>query len=168
MLTRRGLLTVGGVALGSLLASRSPARAAALLATGSPPVAARSPYRSRPDLNPPSITVSTLAGGAAKGYILLAPFDITAAAGTVQATPASKSHVGPLIVDSTGEPIWFLPLAKDTAMGLRVQEFMGKRVLTWYEGTVLGPYGGNYVVFDDTYHRLALVQAGERPPRRPA
>ena len=160
MLTRRGLLTVGGVALGSLLASRSPARAAALLATGSPPVAARSPYRSRPDLNPPSITVSTLAGGTAKGYILLAPFDITAAAGTVQATPASKSHVGPLIVDSTGEPVWFLPLAKDTAMGLRVQEFMGKRVLTWYEGTVLGPYGGNYVVFDDTYHRLALVQAG--------
>ncbi len=160
MLTRRGLLALGGVALGSLLASRSPARAAALFAEGSPPVAARSPYRSRPDLNPPPITVSTPADGTAPGYIFLAPFDITATAGTVQATPASESRVGPLIVDSTGEPIWFLPLAKDAAMGVRVQEFMGKRVLTWYEGTVTGAYGGTYVVFDDTYHRRELVRAG--------
>jgi Arylsulfotransferase (ASST) len=160
MLTRRGLLTLGGVALGSLLASRSPARAATLFAEASPPIAARSPYRSRPDLNPPPITVATPAVGTAAGYIFLAPFDITAATGAVQATPADESRVGPLIVDSTGEPIWFLPLAKDTAMGVRVQEFMGKRVLTWYEGTVLGAYGGTYVVFDDTYHRRELVRAG--------
>jgi hypothetical protein len=161
-LTRRGLVTVGGVALGSLLASRSPARAAAtLLGADAPPVATRPSYRSRPDLNPPPITISTAAEGTAPGYVFLSPFDITAAAtGTTQAIPASKSHVGPLIVDSTGEPVWFLPLGKDTAMGLRVQEFKGKRVLTWYEGTVLGAYGGNYVVFDDTYHRLAFVEAG--------
>jgi len=159
-LTRRGLVAVGGVALGSLLAARSPARAAALLGTATPPVSARAPYRSRPDLNPPPITISIPADGTAPGYVFLSPFDITAATGTAQAVPASKSHVGPLIVDSTGEPVWFLPLGKDTAMGLRVQEFNGKRVLTWYEGTVLGAYGGNYVVFDDTYHRLALVEAG--------
>ncbi len=159
-LTRRRLLTVGGAALGTLVASRSPARAAALLGAETPPKPGRTPYRSRPDLNPPPITIAAAAADAAPGYILLAPFDISATAGTVQSTPAGESRVGPLIVDSSGEPVWFLPLAGDTAMGLRVQEFKGRRVLTWYEGAVLGAYGGNYVIFDETYHRRALVQAG--------
>jgi len=158
-LTRRGLVAAGGAALGALLVTRSPARAAALLGVDSPPVAARSPYRSRPDLEPPPITVATPASGTAPGYVFLSPFDITAKPGATS-IPLSQSHVGPLIVDSTGEPVWFLPLGKDTAMGLRVQRPNGRQVLTWFEGTVLGGYGGHYVIFDDTYHRIALVQAG--------
>jgi len=158
-LTRRGLVAAGGAALGALLAARSPARAAALFGADSTPLAARSPYRSRPDLQPPPIIVATPASGTAPGYVFLSPFDITAKPGA-PSIPASQSHVGPLIVDSTGEPVWFLPLGKGAAMGLRVQRFKGKPVLTWFEGAVLGGYGGHYVVFDGTYHRLALVEAG--------
>ena len=55
--------------------------------------------------------------------------------------------------------MWFLPLASKSAMGLRVQRYRGRPVLTWYEGTVLGAYGGDYVVFDPTYHRVVRVKA---------
>ena len=158
-LTRRGLVAAGGGALAALLVGRSPARAAALLGADSPPPVARSPYRSRPDLQPPPITVATPASGNAPGYVFLSPFDITAKPGAAP-IPPSQSHVGPLIVDSTGEPVWFLPLGKGAAMGLRVQRYRGKPVLTWFEGAVLGGYGGHYVVFDGTYHRVALVEAG--------
>jgi len=158
-LTRRGLVAAGGGALAALLVGRSPARAAALLGADSPPPVARSPYRSRPDLQPPPITVATPASGTAPGYVFLSPFDITAKPGAAP-IPPSQSHVGPLIVDSTGEPVWFLPLGEGAAMGLRVQRYRGKPVLTWFEGAVLGGYGGHYVVFDGTYHRVALVEAG--------
>jgi Arylsulfotransferase (ASST) len=157
-LTRRRLLTVGGGALGSLLVPRTAARAEWLAGSDTP--SAPGPYRSRPDLKPPPITIATAAQGTAPGYIFLAPFDITASAGNAESTPASESHVGPLVVDSSGEPVWFLPLSKDTAIGARVQVYRGKRSLTWYAGTVLGAYGGSYFIFDDTYHLLQRVEAG--------
>ena len=56
--------------------------------------------------------------------------------------------------------MWFLPQGAVTAMGLRVQTYEGRDVLTWYEGTVLGPYGGDFVVYDPTYHEVARVKAG--------
>ena len=45
-------------------------------------------------------------------------------------------------------------------MNVRIQKFRGRRVLTWYEGAVLGPYGGEFVIFDPTYHEIARVRAG--------
>ena len=117
-------------------------------------------YVSRPDLNPPAITIAVPADGTAPGVIFLAPFDISAASTTYQSTPARASHSGPLIVDDRGEPVWFLPLGSTTAMDVQVQKYQGRRVLTWYEGTVLGPYGGSWVIFDPTYHELARVRAG--------
>jgi Arylsulfotransferase (ASST) len=155
-LTRRGFVAAGGAALAGVLVSRAPARAA-----GSARLAAEQVgYVSRPDLKPPTITVLEPADRAAPGYIFLAPFDIAAASSSYTGAPASESHAGPLIVDDAGEPIWFLPLAKDTAMGMRVQELHGRPVLTWYEGTVLGAYGGDFVVFDPTYHEVARIRAG--------
>jgi hypothetical protein len=163
MLTRRRLLAAGGVALGGLLVGRRPSIADAAVASSSqaaPPVV-RAPYVSRPDLNPPPITVVTPAQQTAPGFIYLTPFDIGATTTTLASIPASKSRVGPLIVDSSGEPVWYLPLADETAMGLRIQQFRGKPALTWYRGTVLGSYGGDYYVFGDTYHQLAKVKAGD-------
>ena len=161
--TRRRLLAAGGVALGGLLAARRPSLADAAIGSPPPPQqtppVARAPYVSRPDLNPPPITIVTPAEQTAPGFIYLAPFNIGAST-TTGSTPPSKSHVGPLIVDSNGEPVWYLPLTDDTAMGLHVQEFRGKPALTWYRGTVLGAYGGNFYVFGDTYHELAKVKAG--------
>ena len=36
----------------------------------------------------------------------------------------------------------------------------GKPVLTWYEGEVLGAYGGDFVVADQSYREVARVKAG--------
>jgi len=148
--TRQRLLALAGAAGATLLAPR--------WAFASEQEADTS-YVTRPDLNPPTVIVETPASGTAPGYIFLAPFNIEAASSTYS-TPASESHSGPLIVDEHGEPVWFLPLGSVTAMGLRVQKYESRDVLTWYEGTVLGPYGGDFVIFDPTYHEVARVQAG--------
>ena len=149
-LTRGRALALGGGAVAGLVLS-GRARAAS-------PAAVAAPYRSRPDLIPPPITITTPDSSPNGGYIFLAPFDITAAQ-SPQSGPASSSPVGPLIVDARGEPVWFLPLGTLTAMNVRVQRYRRRRVLTWYEGTVLGAYGGDYVVFDPTYHELVRVKA---------
>ena len=45
-------------------------------------------------------------------------------------------------------------------MNLRVQRYKGKPVITWYEGDVLGGYGGDFVVADQSYREIARVKAG--------
>jgi hypothetical protein len=157
--TRREFVALAGAGLAGLLAPRSSARTLSRLARAQRKETAAPAYVSRPDLNPPGITITTPADGTRPGYIFLAPYDITASPSSYQ-LPASESHSGPLIVDDRGEPVWFLPLAKQTAMNLRVQKFRGRHVLTWYEGTVLGPYGGDFVIFDPAYHILTRVKAG--------
>lgn len=152
--TRQGFVALGGAAFAALAGVRLPAAKAARRS------ATINGYLSRPDLNPPALAVDVPATGAAPGSLFLAPFDIKAASGAYQATPNSRSHSGPLVVDDRGEPVWFLPLGSTTAMDVRVQTYQGRRVLTWYEGTVLGPYGGSWVIFDPTYHEVARVQAG--------
>jgi hypothetical protein len=151
--TRQGFVALGGAAVAALAGVRLPAAKAARRA------ATINAYVSRPDLNPPAIAVGVPAHGTASGSLFLAPFDIKAA-GSFEPAPNSESHSGPLVVDDRGEPVWFLPLGSTTAMDVRVQTYQGRRVLTWYEGTVLGPYGGSWVIFDPTYHEVARVQAG--------
>ena len=149
--TRRGFVALAGAGWAALMGLRIPGATAATTIDA---------YVSRPDLNPPAVTIAVPADGTTPGSIFLAPFDISAATGAYQSTPNSQSHSGPLLVDDTGEPIWFLPLGSTTAMDVRVQTYGGRPVLTWYEGTVLGPYGGSWVIFDPTYHEIARVQAG--------
>ena len=145
-LTRRRFLALSGAALGAVVAPRPAASAPEARA-------AATRFLSRPDLRPPSITIGRRAAGRRAGSVLLSPFDITGKA------PATK-QVGPLIVDDNGEPVWFKPLNGVSAMGLRVQKYRGKPVLTWYEGQVLGPYGGTFVVVDTSYRELIRVKAG--------
>ncbi len=153
-ITRRRFVALGGAAGASLLLPRGSAAAPERTD------AADTAYVSRPDLNPPVVEVVVPAQGTAPGYLFLAPFNISAASATYTTTPPSESHSGPLVVDEHGEPVWFLPQGAVTAMGLRVQTYEGRDVLTWYEGTVLGPYGGDFVIYDPTYHQLARVKAG--------
>jgi hypothetical protein len=157
-LTRERFVALGGAAIAGLLAPRAIAAPAGRLSASATP-AVTGGYVTRPDLNPPAIAVTTPAAGTQPGLIFLAPFDITAGSAAYAST-AGDSHSGPLIVDDRGEPVWFLPMARKTAMGVRVQKYRGRRVLTWYEGTVLGAYGGDFVIFDPTYHRVTRVKAG--------
>jgi len=132
-------------AVASLAGARAlPARAAA------PAV----PYRSRPDLVPPGVVVTTPANGAAPGYLFLAPFDGT-------------GQQGPLIVDDSGEPVWFHEVVGAQAQNFRPQTFAGRPVLTWWAGAVgdNGTWMGQCFIADDTYHVVAVLTGahGYRP-----
>ncbi|HEY8029476.1 MAG TPA: arylsulfotransferase family protein [Gaiellaceae bacterium] len=150
-LTRRSFVVLAGAGWAALSGWRLPTARAA---------SATDAYVSRPDLNPPAISIDFPADGTSPGLIFVAPFDITAAQGAYQATPNSRSHSGPLVVDDSGEPVWFLPLGSTTAMDVRLQRYQERTVVTWYEGTVLGAEGGSWVIFDPTYHEVARVKAG--------
>jgi hypothetical protein len=143
-LSRRGFLA-GALALAG--ASRLvPAANAA-------PFVPAAPHRfvSRPDLRPPVVAVNTASETASAGHIFVAPFQITGTAGP---------NYGALILDGLGQPIWFKPESTKTAMNLRVQQYRGKPVITWYEGDVLGGYGGDFIVADQSYREIARVAAG--------
>src|SRR5919202_1289841 len=51
-------------------------------------------FRSRPDLGPPAVEVSTQAHHTAPGYIFVAP-------------KLGRGQHGPMIIDNLGEPVWF-------------------------------------------------------------
>ena len=74
--------------------------------------------------------------------------------------PPSTEASGPLIIDSKGQPLWFLPRSDVTAIDLRVQRYRGAPVLTWWEGTVFGGYGGQFVIADTSYRVITKLQAG--------
>jgi hypothetical protein len=77
---------------------------------------------------------------AAPGYLFVAP----------------KKHVaqsGPLIVDDRGGPVWFRPVEHRPVGDFRVQRYLGRPVLTWWES-------GRYRIVDGSYHDVAVVRAG--------
>jgi hypothetical protein len=147
-MTRRGF--VGAVAAGAVAARAGAAPSASSAATALTSTAA---FVSRPDLTPPPLTISMPANGTSAGFVFLAPYDIS---GTV---PVPGKY-GPMILDENGQLVWYLPRKALTAMDLKVQRYRGQHVLTWYEGDVLSGYGGRYHIYDNTYHEVAKVSAG--------
>ena len=81
-------------------------------------------FRSRPDLNPPAVEVTAQAHNTTAGYIFVAPQEGGAGQG------------GSMIVDDSGEVVWFRPLQGryGRAHDLKVQSYRGKSVLTWMDG----------------------------------
>ncbi len=122
------------------------------------PVGRVSAFRSRPDLRPPTVTITADAAGGRldridPGFLFLGP-------GPVSLTGAQQ--YGPLIVDRRGGLVWFRPVAG----GLEVTNFMrsqyrGEPVLVWWEGQVLpSGYGrGEAVVLNRDYREIARVRA---------
>jgi Arylsulfotransferase (ASST) len=103
-------------------------------------------FVSRPDLTPPVITIDAKSKAIAPGYIFLAPKKI--------------EPEGTLIIDNRGRPIWFHP-SKDGATDFRVQRYHGRKVLTWWEGRSANGIGsGHYVIYNDGYRRIAILNAG--------
>lgn len=107
-------------------------------------------FRSRPDLRPPTVTVGVDTGRQARGKLLLAPY-------------AGVGQYGPMILDSAGRLVWFDPLqAGERAADLRVQEYEGRPVLTWWQDPL--PYGGRddagIVMADSSYRTIAVIRAG--------
>jgi hypothetical protein len=111
-------------------------------------------FRSRPDLRPPDIEVSTDLPGTAPGYIFVSPKK-----GPGEQAPTQDA---PLIVDARGEPVWFHPLqdAEADAFNFAVQTYRGQTVLTWWEGHHTGYGQGEYVICDHSYREVERVRAG--------
>jgi hypothetical protein len=107
-------------------------------------------FRSRPDLQPPTVDVVIQAQNTAPGYIFVAP-------------KKGAGQDGPMILDNSGQPVWFHPLQKEDgiAMDFKVQRYRGEPVLTFWEGKVVGGHGlGEYVIADSSYRELRRVRAG--------
>jgi Arylsulfotransferase (ASST) len=107
-------------------------------------------FHSRPDLQPPVVTVTAQSPAVAPGDLFVAPY-------------AGPGQAGPMILDPSGGLLWFKPLPPNTsATDLQVQQYDGKPVLTWWQGdvTVHGFGLGEGVIADDTYTDIAHVRAG--------
>jgi hypothetical protein len=142
-LTRRRLIVSAGVALAAYGVGRTGLAKAASNADAS-----ASLFVSRPDLTPPALTVTVDGSSASPGLIFLAPL--------------TGTSLGPLVVDGSGEPVWFRPLSSGmSATAFRVQSYRGKQVLTWWQGATNadGWGSGEYHVVNAAYADVARVRA---------
>jgi hypothetical protein len=109
-------------------------------------------FLSRPDLQPPVVSVLHRLGTTAPGLLFLAP-------------SSGPGQRGCLIVDDRGEPVWFHPTTPATAMNLRAAVYRGKPVLTWWEGSTEHGLGtGSHVIVDQSYRVVDRFPAGHGRP----
>jgi Arylsulfotransferase (ASST) len=107
-------------------------------------------FLSRPELRPPTVSVTIDTGAQAPGDIFLAPY-------------AGPGQYGPMILDGSGNLLWFKPIPSgERAADLRVQQYEGKPVLTWWQDPLVsgGRSDAGVVIADDTYKDTAIVRAG--------
>ncbi len=114
-------------------------------------------FVTRPDLTPPRIDVrSTDAAGADE----IAAGDGLVFLGVKDQREKGAPMNGPVIVRADGTPVWVAPQG-DTrwTYDLRVQEYDGEPVLTWWRGNTF-PFGygeGEWVLMDTSYREIATV-----------
>jgi hypothetical protein len=105
-------------------------------------------FATRPDLDPPSVTVTTNKPGTAPGLVFLAP-------------KAGRGQDGPMIIDNAGKLVWFKAMKGKVAADFRVQTYQGKPVLTWWEGQLfVGDGDGVGQIYDSSYNRIGQVRTG--------
>jgi hypothetical protein len=101
-------------------------------------------FRSRPDLDPPVVEVTTEAHDeTAPGYIFVAP------------EKGGAGEGGSMILDDCGQVVWFHPLRGPygRTMNFETQTYQGRHVLTW------GQTPGEYLIFDAYYREIARFGA---------
>ncbi len=105
-------------------------------------------YHSVPGLHAPIVWTSGKDPDPGTGYIF----------GDAQNSIAA----GPLILDSSGNLVWFKPMHKSAAFNVEVQQYMGQSVLTYWQGYVVPPgYGiGADEIVNHNYQTIAQVKAG--------
>jgi hypothetical protein len=106
-------------------------------------------FRSRHDLEPPAVTVTTAAADPTLGDIFISP-------------DSGPGQAGPMIVNPAGALVWFDPLPRGTtAFDLNLQTFAGQPVLTWWQGHVVEGHGqGVDMIESSRYTPVATVHAG--------
>ena len=107
-------------------------------------------FVSRPDLRPPTVTVTANSGARAPGDIFLAPY-------------AGPGQYGPMILDTAGSLLWFKAIPHGSrAADLRVQEYDGQPVLTWWQSPLVaaGRRDAGVVIAGGSYRYVTIVRAG--------
>jgi hypothetical protein len=107
-------------------------------------------FVSRPELRPPTVTVDTDRGSPEAGDVLLAPY-------------AGPGQYGPMILNGHGGLVWFKPIPSgERAADLRVQEYEGKPVLSWWQDPLIagGQRDAGVVLANSTYQDVKIVRAG--------
>lgn len=103
-----------------------------------------------PTLQPPLVSIDYDSPQAAPGDVFL-----TFAHGAGQS--------GPMIVDGSGQLVWFKPVPKDmTATDLQVESYQGKPALVWWQGYIpsLGVGFGTDEIYGPNYKPIAQIKAG--------
>jgi hypothetical protein len=118
-------------------------------ATGTTGATGVATFVSQPRLHPPTVTVTTPATDPGLGDIFLTP-------------DSGSSQTGAMIVNPAGTLLWFAPSpAGDQAANLRVQNFLGQTVLTYWQGRISYGHGiGAGIILSRSYKPLATVRAG--------
>ena len=134
------------------------------LAVGRPPGAPIGAYElsntysfvTEPSLHPPKLERYEAKGAKlAPGYIFTANFyDLS--------KPPMTGQSGPLMLDSSLQPVWFKPVPeKIVASNLSLQTYEGKPVLAWWQGIVSktgATESGEYVVVNQRYETVARLK----------
>lgn len=93
-------------------------------------------FVSTPNLHPMKPTVNVHKPGTAPGLIFVAPYEL-------HRTP-TIGQAGALIMDQTGNPVWFRPSDEYTQnMDLKVQFYCGRPVLTMWQGKISGAHSNH-------------------------
>ncbi len=110
-------------------------------------------FRSRPDLPVAVVKIIKRAPRRTRGDIFIAP----------QNGPYLN---GPMIVDAGGGLVWFKRVpARDTVTDFRVQTYLGKPVLTWWQGLLGAGVGvGEDIISDASYRVIRTVRAANGLP----
>jgi hypothetical protein len=129
--------------LSSSAASTNPSAAAdsSRGRSSSPPTKS---FHSRPDLHPTQVNVTS---------------DPDTTSGDIFLTPDHTSQMGPMILNSEGQLVWFRPISGGVARNLEVQSYKGQRVLTYWQGKVDGTDGVDMIV-NHSYQTVAAVHPG--------
>lgn len=108
-------------------------------------------FHSRPDLKPPTVTVTAHSPQASAGDIFLAPY-------------SGPGQYGPMILDESGQLLWFKPLSPSgtRAADFRVQSYEGRPVLTWWQDPLIsgGASQAGEVIANSSYQDVAIIRAG--------
>jgi hypothetical protein len=127
-------------------------------------------FVTEPGLTPPKITVNkTSKRTRGSGDVLLTPLPSPVvhpgSTNTVTIKPVGPG--GPMIVDGAGNLVWFQQLTRpQVAANLRLQNYRGRKVLTWWQGTVTpAAFGlGGGVIANHSYQVIKVVHAGNGYP----
>jgi len=104
-----------------------------------------------PDLHPPILRIDDPANGTAPGYVMFAE------------KGGKTRPSGVAIADNQGRIVWYheVPAGLE-ATDFRAQTYLGKPVLTWWQGIInkAGTGRGTYEIYDSSYKEIATVKAG--------